>query len=159
MQNRTHFRLDRMVALGVLCLATCNPGVALPDTWALSDGQPLSSVVAEKSSGVVLVIDPSQVFACTSLLAQWLDWEEANPGRFRIVLSRPPLDWERPRLAPIPTAGSLSAAPDAGRLPVELAFADGKIVYESNRLLGISTSSLLEALRGSTLDQALAVLK
>ena len=142
------------VALSVACAAPPDP--QSPGSWRLEEGGTLGSIYAASDTGVVLLLDPSQCFSCTSLLSQWLGWRAENPDRFSLVLSRSPQEWERPRLAPIPVFGTLSVSPLTLReLPVELVFSRSKAVYRSPGLLGVSTSELLAGLRGATLEQAL----
>ena len=143
----------------VVLSAACAPAADSPADWALAEGGTLGSVFRGASAGVVLVLDPSHCFSCTNLLTQWLDWRASYPERFRLVLSRPPLNWEKVRLAPLPIDGTLSVPRDLREFPVELALAGGKVIYRSPVLLGVSTSPLLAELRDTTLVEALGRLR
>lgn len=144
-------------AIGMILFIACAPGANSPVDWALREGGTLGSIYREHNSGVVLVLDPSQCFSCTSLLAQWLEWRAAHPESFRLVLSRVPMDWERVRLAPLPVSGTLSDSPEPepDQLPVELVFSGNELMYRSPLLRGVSTSPLLAELRDATLEEAL----
>ena len=141
-------------AIGMILFIACAPGANSPVDWALRGGGTLGSIYQEHS-GVVLVLDPSQCFSCTSLLAQWLDWRAAHPERFRLVLSRVPKNWEKVRLAPLPVSDTLSVSPELELLPVEFVFSGKELVYRSPVLRGVSTSALLAELRNATLEEVL----
>lgn len=140
------------VALVVGCLGGgCNQAERTPVDWRLRGGGTLGDLVAEKEPNVVLLMEPSQCFDCTNLLAVWLDWGQRNPGAFSLVLSRQPESWERFRLAPLPVSGILAEAVDTGDLPTELVIAGGHVAYRSPSLQGVSLSPLLVAVRDRSL--------
>ena len=141
----------------VLCVvATCTPVPDSPAEWTLEGGQTLAEAFGDQSATVVLILDPSQCFTCANLLSQWLDWRTENPDAFRLVMSRLPEPWERPKLAPLPVDGTLIVPVESRQLPLEVILADGGIEYRSPVLRGVSDSELLLALRGGDLTAALA---
>lgn len=95
-------------------------------------------------------------YSKANLLSQWLDWRNENPDAFRLVMSRSPEPWERPKLAPLPVDGTLSVLVESRQLPIEAVLANGDLLYRSPVLRGVSDSDLLLALRdATTLNEAL----
>lgn len=135
--------------------ATCAPLPESPAEWTLEGGQTLAEAYGGQPATVVLVLDPSQCFTCANLLSQWLDWRAENPSAFRLVMSRSPEPWERPKLAPLPVDGTLSILVESRQLPLEVVLTDGSLAYRSRVLRGVSDSELLLALRGRSLTEAL----
>lgn len=149
-------RTETGFAIGLMMLTVaCAPATDSPANWVLVQGGTLGSMYDGTDGGVVLVLDPTQCFSCTGLLAQWLDWRASHPERFRLVLSRSPMNWEKVRLAPLPVSGTLSVPRESREFPVELVFTGGEVAYRSSVLRGVSTSALLAELRDATLEEAL----
>ena len=127
-----------------------------PASWVLEDGQRISAWANEASPVVVLVIDPAHSFTCATQIADWLEWRQGHPRQFRIVFSRPPSGPEEKslRLVRLPVDGVLRHPP-AMRLPAELVFEGGTLVYADSALEG-RHSPLLARLRSERLHDMLA---
>lgn len=77
-------------AAALICMvAACSPDSGSLDSWELMDGRALRAL-GDSEPHVVLVYDPDDCFSCFGVLAGWLEWGRANPGRFHLVLSRTP---------------------------------------------------------------------
>lgn len=157
-------RLERSMWAGTVTAtvlglgATCASIPDSPAEWTLEGGQTLADAYDSQSATVVLILDPSQCFTCANLLSQWLDWRTENPDAFRLVMSRSPEPWERPKLAPLPVDGTLSVLVESRQLPIEVVLATGDLLYQSPVLRGVSDSDLLLALRDVNLNEALEAL-
>jgi len=62
--------------------------------WTLSEGTTVREL-AQSEPIVVVVVDPSQCLRCSSVLAEWLDWERMSGVSVELLLAREPEDHEK----------------------------------------------------------------
>jgi hypothetical protein len=66
--------------------------------WQLESGRSLGELVGVADTAVVLIYDPSDCFACSSVLGRWLDAKRRSPDRVFLVFTRSPRNVERDQL-------------------------------------------------------------
>ncbi|HKP77118.1 MAG TPA: hypothetical protein VJT67_16420 [Longimicrobiaceae bacterium] len=144
-------RRPSWVALSLALLSAC----ARPaDVRGLAAGGTVRSLVGGDTA-VVLVYRPADVFLCYGSLQPWLEWGKQHPGRFALVLTRPPSAAERTQLASyrIHPAGVLrrSVADRFHPLPapMEVLMVNGSTVATRRVVRRQLTSPLLRTLTAS----------
>lgn len=132
-------------------LLACSHPDPPPAKWRLDAG--LRIARADASPTVVLAMDPAEVFTCSAMLMDWLEWRRAHPRRFRLVFTRPPTQAEvrRLRAVQLPLAGTLAAGPRRGT-PMEVVFHGGRVVYADSGVTSAGGSALLARLRRHSLE-------
>ena len=132
-------------------LLACSHPDPHPAEWRLDSGLRIANTDA--SPTVVLAMDPAEVFTCSAMLMDWLEWRRAHPERFRLVFTRPPTQAEvrRLRAVRLPLAGTLAAGPGRGT-PMELVFHGGRVIYADSGVTSTSGSALLTRLRKHSLE-------
>lgn len=151
-----HFMTIRTLSWCVaLLFLGCSPAGESPAVWRYEDGE---RVVAAADSGavVVLAMDPSEVFTCSAMLMQWLEWRRGQPERFRLVFTRAPSPAERRRLRAVrlPLAGVLANGPRSGT-PMEVVIRGGRVIFADRGVTTSRGSTLLSGLQEGSLDDVL----
>jgi len=128
--------------------------------WTLSEGTTVREL-AQSEPIVVVVVDPSQCLRCSSVLAEWLDWERMSGVSVELLLAREPEDHEKRILLAtgIRTDGFLKGVQiESQRTPIELVVDTSGIIFRTERVYGPS-SPLLDALEdGRSLREAVDAL-
>lgn len=128
--------------------------------WTLSEGIALREL-APSEPMVFVVVDPSQLLRCSSVLAEWLDWERMSGVSVELLLAREPDDHEKRILLAtgIRADGYLKGVRiESQRTPIELVVDTGGILFRAERVYGPS-SPLLDALEdGRSLREAVDAL-
>ncbi len=128
--------------------------------WTLSDGTPIGEL-ARTDPIVAVVVDPSQCLRCSSVLAEWLEWERRSGISVELLLARKPEEEEERilRATGMRTDGYLTDVRiEAQRTPIELVLDTGGVIFRGERVYGPS-SPLLDALKdGRSLREAVDVL-
>lgn len=154
-----------MAATILLAALAAGAGCSLDHTsdamgWTLSDGTPIGEL-AQTDPIVVVVVDPSQCLRCSSVLAEWLDWERRSGVSVELLLAREPADDEKRILLAtgIRTDGYLEGVRiESQRTPIELVVDTSGIIFRAERVYGPS-SPLLDALEdGRSLREAVDAL-
>ncbi len=149
-----------LMAAGMVTLGCTEGRSADPGEWTLSDGRGIAELTLGDSV-VVLAVDPSQCLRCSSVLAEWLEWERSTGSNVWLLLTREPTEGERHILLAtgIRTDGQLAGVRiEAQRTPVELVVDTGGVIVRTEQVYGPS-SPLLDALDdGKSLQEAVAEL-
>lgn len=89
-----------LVLLSLLASASaaCSGSETALSQWQLESGRSLGDLVGIADTAVVLVYDPSDCFACSSVLGRWLDAKRRSPDRVFLVFTRSPQNIERDQL-------------------------------------------------------------
>ena len=128
--------------------------------WTLSEGTAIRELAGSDPS-VVVVVDPSQCLRCSSVLAEWLEWERTSGVNVELLLAREPDNLEERILlaAGISTDGYLKGVQiESQRTPIELVVDTSGIIFRTERVYGPS-SPLLDALEdGRSLREAVDAL-
>ena len=90
--------LVRWWILLAITLAACRTREVGPSEWQLESGGSLGELAARVDTVVVLVYDPSDCFACSSVLGRWLDAKRQSPGHVFLLFTRRPNEDERDQL-------------------------------------------------------------
>ena len=165
MECRRAAPVHPVVATGLLAALAVGFGCGLDHgsdaaDWTLSEGTPIRDLV-QSDPIVMVVVDPSQCLRCSSVLAEWLEWERRSGVSVQLLLAREPEEDERRILIAtgIRTDGYLTGVYiESQRTPIELVVDTSGIIFRTDRVYGPS-SPLLDALKGGrSLREAVEVI-